>query len=331
MLYSVQSQAGRVGLALQEAIDAGAIRIPLVVVDFTKYEPRGDLKTDERQCCLHDRVGKITNMRVPQRFADATLRYRQLNGLPFRKSEPGKALYRASAPNATPLFEVGPTALLFVISDSTSPKGGLGAKFQRAVVSEIAGVAALSEDDYLNRCVPRHPFEISKNVRALPSDKRTTFTVAKNNENGGIKPSALGLSSVPFDVQNCAVTVKCAEQTSIISLRCLRRLRFPLNGRLPRDDMDVEAPKVLAALGLCAAALAFEGVATWALATYFVLKGRWYGNCSLNLGRTERFPLTAEDAISLLDSAVEEQEGAGLSWPEDQLVLEPCTDLVKLV
>jgi hypothetical protein len=64
------------------------------------------------------------------------------DGQPFRKSELGKSLDQASLQNATPLYQLCPTALIFGLWDSTGPKGGLGAKFQRALVSEIIGVNA---------------------------------------------------------------------------------------------------------------------------------------------------------------------------------------------
>jgi CRISPR-associated protein Csb1 len=74
--------------------------------------------------------------------ADAILRDSLLDGAPFRKSEIGERLGLVSLQNATPLYEVCPTALIFGMWDSTGPKGGAGAKFQRAVVSEIVGINA---------------------------------------------------------------------------------------------------------------------------------------------------------------------------------------------
>jgi CRISPR-associated protein Csb1 len=46
--------------------------------------------------------------------------------------------------NATVLFELCPTALVFGMWDSTGPRGGLGAKFARAMVSEIVGIQAVT-------------------------------------------------------------------------------------------------------------------------------------------------------------------------------------------
>jgi CRISPR-associated protein Csb1 len=74
-------------------------------------------------------------------MADAILRDAVTkDGVAFRKSEEGKVLDTASIVNATGRFELCPTALLFGLWDSTGPKGGLGVKFQRALVSEVVGI-----------------------------------------------------------------------------------------------------------------------------------------------------------------------------------------------
>src|SRR6266545_1500233 len=43
VLDTVQSQANRMELALQEAFDAGKIQIPLLEVDFSHHDPTGDV------------------------------------------------------------------------------------------------------------------------------------------------------------------------------------------------------------------------------------------------------------------------------------------------
>lgn len=86
---------------------------------------------------LFEPIGRVTSLEAPHRVADAILRDSELNGVAFRSSDEGKKIGQATLRNATPLFELCPTALLFGIWDSTGPKGGLGVKFQRAIVSEI--------------------------------------------------------------------------------------------------------------------------------------------------------------------------------------------------
>jgi CRISPR-associated protein Csb1 len=130
LLDSVQAQANRFEDALQQALDAGKLTgIPILNVDFTGEQ-------------LLDQVGRVSSLEAPHRIADAILRDSLHSGVPFRKSELGKSLDQASLQNATPLYRLCPTALIFGLWDSTGPKGGLGAKFQRALVSEVIGVNA---------------------------------------------------------------------------------------------------------------------------------------------------------------------------------------------
>jgi CRISPR-associated protein Csb1 len=72
--------------------------------------------------------------------ADAILRDSVQDGTPFRETPAGKKIGFANLRNATPLFEICPTALLLGLWDSTGPKGGQGAKFPRCLVSEVIGI-----------------------------------------------------------------------------------------------------------------------------------------------------------------------------------------------
>ena len=74
VLDTVQSQANRMELALQDAFDAGALKLPILQVDFTKWSPTGDVEADKTAGKLIDAVGKITSLQVPHRLADAILR-----------------------------------------------------------------------------------------------------------------------------------------------------------------------------------------------------------------------------------------------------------------
>ncbi|MGH8953054.1 MAG: type I-G CRISPR-associated RAMP protein Csb1/Cas7g [Acidimicrobiia bacterium] len=330
LLDTVQSQANRMELALQAAVDAGNLRMPLVVVDFSDQDPTGDLEADQEAGRLLDAVGKVTSLQVPHRLADAILRDSELDGTPFRKSERGKAVNRVSLRNATPLFELCPTALVFGMWDSTGPKGGLGPKFERAMVSEIVGVGAAWDDDFRARGVRRDPLEISKNVLVLRDEDKSLRRVAEGKEKG-VRPSEINHSSVPFDSPNSGVTVEYAEQTTTLSLIVLRRLQFPLNGAAT-SETDVAARTVVAALGLCAATLAFG--AGMGLRSRCLLwpDGPMAWELLDRPGENPRsFSLAGEGAFSLLAGAVDRARAAGLPWPEEPLQLKPSQELVKLV
>ena len=129
LLDSVQSQANRMESALLEAQRAGRIELPLLITRFD-----------------HDALPKpfsVNSLEAPHRVADALFRDSTLDGVMFRESETGRILNTADVRNAADLFGLCPTALVFGIWDSTGPRGGLGAKFQRALVSEIVGYDAV--------------------------------------------------------------------------------------------------------------------------------------------------------------------------------------------
>ena len=331
LLDSVQSQANRMELALQEAVDAGRIKLPLVVVDFSEFDPTGDIEADKAAGRLIEKVGRITSLQVPHRLADAILRDSELDGVKFRRSERGKALNTASLANATPLFELCPTALVFGMWDSTGPKRTLGPKFERAIVSEIVGIGAQWEDSYRNRGVRRDPLEISKNVPVFRDEYWALQRVAEPGEKNAIAPSKINHSNVLFELSNSGVTIEYAEQTTTLSLICLRRLRFPLNGKTD-PEVDAAAQTVLAVLGLTAATLAFEAGMDLRSRCLLWPDGPMVWELLDRPGEEpRRFSLTGDAAVELLKNAVEAARQKGLPWPDEPLVLKPSEELVKLV
>lgn len=330
LLDSVQSQANRMELALQEAVDTGRIQLPLIVVDFSAYDPTGDVEADERAGRLIDRVGQVTSLQVLHRLADAILRDSELNGVEFRKSEYGKALNIASLTNATPVFKCCPTALVFGMWDSTGPKGGLGAKFERAMVSEVVGVGVQWSEDYRARGVRRDPLEIRKAVKVI-KEGDGSWKLASPDAKRAIEPAKINHSSVPFDSSNSGVTIEYAEQITTLSLICLRRLRFPVNGQTDAQR-DLAARTVLAALGLCAATLAFESGMGLRSRCLLSPEGPMTWQLLTRPGQEEQVvTLSSDRATELLRQAVSAAEQLGLPWPTSPIVLKPSAHLVELV
>lgn len=130
LLDSVQSQANRMEQALLAAHRAKRIELPMISVNFSDVQGLEEL-------------GEITVLDAPHRLADAILRDSKLNGVLFPSTSEGQVLLRANLKNATDLYKLCPTALLFGIWDSTGAARGLGIKFQRAIVSEIVGIGAV--------------------------------------------------------------------------------------------------------------------------------------------------------------------------------------------
>lgn len=313
VLDSVQAQANRMEDALQSAIDNGKVKVPVLSVDFTGLG-------------LLDEVGRVTSLEAPHRVADAILRDSLHDGQLFRKSDLGKQLDSASLQNATPLYQLCPTALIFGIWDSTGPKGGLGAKFQRALVSEIIGVNAQIGKKTSSRIDP-----LGMRAAAKVIKKDGSYELAADKAAGAVSPSEVNHGNIPPDIADGGATIDYAEQTIVLSLPALRRLRFPVDGNttVARDNAG---RTVLVALALTAAALAAE--------SGFDLRSRcllWpTGPLTWELletpGKTpEKLSITSEVAVKLLNEAVTAAEKEGLKWHSDPITLKPAPNLIALL
>ncbi len=328
LLDSVQSQANRMELALLErVIRAGdpqhRTHIPHILTDFTGARD-GDVDLSD--------IGEITSLEAPHRVFDAIFRDSELCGTAFWESEPGKRLVAAKPANATAIFELSPTALVFGCWFSTGEGGGLGAKFPRALVSEIIGVdvapgrrAAIRVD----------PLNIRSQVRVAG-----TPTNWQPVDQGGRSPSEIGHSNIIARIQQedgtkrsiwmQGVTIDHARHVTVLSLPTLRRLRFPVDGKTS-PDRDDAARTLLAALALLAVtAQDREGYNLRSRcdlvgdgATAFEILG--------HDGTAETFALKLDGALELFRAAVKRAEKAGLPWPEKPLRLRPREPLVQIV
>jgi CRISPR-associated protein Csb1 len=248
LLDSVQSQANRMEEALQAVWADKKIALPVVSVDFSSVAPE---------------VGRVTSLTAPHRIADALLRDSLLEGQLFRLSETGRSFTDASTKNATALFKVCPTGLVFGLWDSTGPKGGLGAKFQRALVSEIVGVNAVAGSRTESRIDPLNILKKAADIYvAADENERWTTNVEKakkyekdDKDHKKDEPIKFGKAGKPSEVNHGnvtpsiesiggGVTIDDARHTVVLSLASLRRLGFQTGAN--------EARTVLAALGLLA-------------------------------------------------------------------------------
>lgn len=319
LLDSVQAQANRLEEALQRALDSGVLKgIPVLNVDFTGQG-------------LLDEVGRVSSLEAPHRIADAILRDSLHDGQPFRKSKLGKTLDQASLQNATPLYKLCPTALVFGLWDSTGPKGGMGAKFQRALVSEIIGVNAQIGVKTSSRIDPLQIRAAAKVIKKADG----SYELAGDKAKDAVSPSEVNHGNIPPDMTKeggaGGATIDYAEQTVVLSLPALRKLRFPVDGTTTRERDDA-ARTVLAALALTAAALAAEGG--------FDLRSRCllWPTEAMKWELLEKpgqkpveFTLTAEAAIKLLGEAIAAAEKQGLLWQTEPVKLTPSPNLVALL
>lgn len=383
LLDSVQSQANRAEEALQDAVDEERISIPVVEVDFSDI-PVIDPGSEEDG--LFEPIGRVSSLEAPHRIADAILRDSELNGTAFRNSDEGRKIIMATLRNATPLFEICPTALVYGIWDSTGPKGGLGVKFQRAVVSEIIGVDAALGAKTSSRIDPLGIENIQKDGKNIYESDTEGWTLnpdeARKDSNGNPikkgkgekagKPSAIvhgnitpsiskttkdplpsprydrislpdGLSIVVPRAERRdedqqvylagGVTIQYAEQTTVLSLPALRRLRFPLDTDSKSDaETNLAAQTVLAAVGLCGAALAAErGLDLRSRCLLWPTETPSWELLGKAGDSPETFELTADNAVELLNKAVAAAKEKKLPWRSEPLVLKPAKKLVDLV
>lgn len=241
LIDSVQSQANRMEEALEALWADRRIALPVVSVDFSAVAPE---------------VGRVTSLTAPHRIADALLRDSLLDGQLFRLSDIGTSFTDASPQNATALFKVCPTGLVFGLWDSTGPKGGLGAKFQRALVSEIVGINAVAGSKTESRIDPLNIFKKAADIYVAQDDnERWTTDLENAKKDEKRQPIKFGKEGKPSEVNHGnvtptidsvggGVTIDEARHTVVLSLAALRRLGFAQGA--------TEARTVLAALGLLA-------------------------------------------------------------------------------
>lgn len=330
LLDSVQSQANRMELALLDAMRAGDIQLPLLTVRFNDPRLRRPLT--------------VTSLEAPHRAADALLRDSLCGGVMFRKSEKGRLLDDADVRNATGLFGLNPTALVYGLWDSTGPRRGLGAKFPRALVSEIIGFRAQAGRRTSSRIDPAQIMLAAGPVyeRRDPGDAEPEWTrdaeraVRDKNQPRKLgkdgKPSEVNHGNVTPTIKDGGFTIARALQTTVLSLPALRRLRFPL-GDQPESDpkRDVAARAALAALGLLGATLADEaGTDLRSRCLLVPTEPFTWEILGVPGASPERFLLDGKSAVALFNTALEKARRSELPW-EGEITLQPTEELLLLV
>jgi len=326
LLDSVQAQANRMELALLEAKRRGQLSLPVIT---TRIAGEGILKQFS-----------VSSLEAPHRIADALLRDSVTReGVKFRESVVGMSLDTVDLKNATALLEYCPTALVFGLWDSTGPKGGLGVKFARTLVSELVAHTVQLGKKTSSRLDPAEIRKDAAVIYAAPNGGWTLDENAALKEKG--KPVLLGKDGKPSEanhgnvvpsITDGGIIFEKAEQTVVLSLSGLRRLCFPLTpGSTSDTPTDDKARTLLSALGLCAAVLGAEQNAD--------LRSR----CQLHATATPKweilspgksgafFSLDRSQALELFTDALAEAKSAKLPWCEDEVELVASEQLVELI
>lgn len=340
LIDSVASQANRMEEALLDGWRDGELHFPVVTVDFGSSEGLEDL-------------GQITSLDAPHRVADALLRDSVLDGVPWRATDLGRSFTDASVKHATALYKVCPTALVFGIWDSTGPKGGLGAKFPRALASEIVGVGVQRGVKTASRIDPAgiqsnveifhdgansDDWTVNPDDAARKSGKPMPFS--RSGAEGKGKPSAINHGNVAPSIERLAggVTVDYAEQVAVLSLPALRRLRFQraVDGSPIPDDQrraaQDAARTALAALGV--AAMVYQREVGYDLRSRALLVPD--APFELELVPADgssplRYTLDRAGAAALLAAAQADAAALGFGWDREPARLMPSPKLADLI
>lgn len=338
-LNSVAAQANTMEEVLLEAARAGQLELPLVSVDF-RDAGEGLAELD-----------RISSLQAPHRIFDAILRDSLLDDELFRMSSIGRAVTEASARNAGALYRYSPTTLVFGGWDSTGPRGGRGAKYERALTSEIVGIGAVPGTRARSRIDPLGIELTGNTLYATDDDSWTLDADAAKKEKGKPvlytgsgdgapgRPSQVNHGNVTpsLDARAGGVTVDRIEAVTVLSFIQLRRLGFPIDSvGVPlgehRRGAELAARTALAALALTAVTLAFE--------QGFDLRSRCVlvpiGDLEFDLvrrgnGGSSRFSLTGDEALALTAQAVGAAADQGLIWETEEVLLRPADRLVQLI
>ena len=261
---------------------------------------------------------------------------------------PGERLNSAKAANATVVFALCPTALIFGFWDSTGPRGGLGAKVQRALVSEIVGYQTTKDNKRPSSRID--PLAIENNVdifRKAGGGWTFDASLAEKNPKGEpvrLKPSEINHGNITPSFKNKdgklnhgGVTLAYAEQQTVLSLAALRRLRFPVSGSIqPETDLAARTGSGEQRHERCSrhsglAAICFLDEDGYDLRSRCLLDGKPGTLSFVGRGEVQDFGLDPDSAAGLLADAATLAKRLGLPWPEAPLVLEPSADLSRLV
>jgi CRISPR-associated protein Csb1 len=321
LLDSVQSQANRFEEAILGQVFANNLAIPLIRLDIPGREV-------------------LTSLSVPHRVHDAIFRDSRYKGERFRDSAIGKEITTARPWNATAMFRICPTALLFGTWDSTSGGGAHSAKFARALVSEIVAIDIRRGVKTASRIDPLGIKRIEGVVFKSASEQWTLDPSKADKIKGKGGPELYGKKGTPAEINHCnipptiadgGVTFREARQTAVLSFTQLRKLGFPLSGTRS-VDVDVAGRAVIAALGVVALSLQFEEGyqlrSRCQLVPTFTPRYEWLGRTTVD---SDFEDISADVAIDALKSLVAHGKRLGLAWEDQPIQLEPEQKLVDLI
>ena len=294
LLDSPASQANRIEGALLELVHAGSLTLPLHQMEVPH-------------------IGQLTDLDLPHRVYDAAVGTATLmDGTYWKKSPVAKQLREASRKDARALLEHAPLILVLGGWDSHSGTAANAwqGRHEKAVWSKIVAVDAFKMTRPGGRLDPM----------GLPPSRKVDLG------DGNKELSVQGLGVVPPSIQKfprTSVTMRHAEQRSVISFGVLRNLGFGGNSK------DNVARDFLAGLGILGlVALHRSG-------------GHLRSECDLVCERTDGWQIrrddapdealsgvTVERALEVVKEALDRFSSAELSYRSEPIDLEVHENLV---
>ena len=326
LLDSAQSQANRLEEVLLAAADDDSVSLPYVAVDFS----------DAGLAPLT----RVTSLDAPHRVYDEILRDSLNGGTPFMKRAPGQRLAGAKPADATAVLELSPSALVFGAWHSQGEGGGVGAKFPRALVSEIVAIEVPVDvagsgpraDQHEVRTTGRRaglrtdPLGTLRDVevyRDSSSSDWSTDPGELGNKAKRVRPSEINHGNILAPWEAIGITCAHAEHRATITLAGLRRLQFGSR------DRNLAARALLASLGLLA--ILEQDARGYALRSRCDLVCD--GIAPLELvhsdGSTEELELDRTAARTLYCEAYAQAEAAGFEF--QSVTLTPQPKLIEIV
>jgi CRISPR-associated protein Csb1 len=337
VMDSVASQANRFELALLAAIRRGEVSIPVTSVDFAGSGLVG--------------LDRVSDYEAPHRIFDAILRDSYDGEYLFRNGPVGRAITEARPRDAAALYYHSPHTLVYGGWDSTGPRGGLGAKYERAITSEIVALEVQTGVKTGSRI---DPLGVEKGAGPLYEGQDGSWTLeetearkekgqpvklgsASKSEAGRPSQANHGNVTPTIDSKAGGITAGQIVGTTVLSFIQLRRLQFPRSPQgeafegAVRGNAERAARAALAALGLASVALAFEEGFDLRSRCVLVPEGLTAFEAIGRHGSVTVFELSSSDAIKLVTEAADGAAGAGIGWRSGELTLRPAARLVDLI
>ncbi|MDA8312481.1 MAG: type I-U CRISPR-associated RAMP protein Csb1/Cas7u [Actinomycetota bacterium] len=306
------SQANRLEAALRAERDA--LGLPDIVLDLSSA---GQLPPHLPR--------EISIYQFPHRNSDAYLRDSMLDGVPFTRSELGKAIFAATAAEADALLAWCPQAPLFGFWQSHLGKKRSQAKKARSWTSEIIGIEPAA-DDIRRMGLKGDPLNLSI-AEAVSFNENVLDEWGLTDK--GKRLADIGHGQVPVGGEGAAlagVSFRDIVQQATVSFASLRTVRTSKGAP--------QARAVLAALGLVAHVAAFGKA--FNLRSGADLRPRQVTWRWLGAHEDDELEVPELDAMAAVFSeCVEKAEAAGAPvgarWRENRLTVSPSPSLLDVI